>query len=119
MDCWHAAVHGLGVDLGGHGSFDLDFHTIPYHGDDALIQKHYVSKRSRRQRDVLAFLVRDADARGFAYAKATVRKADQNDEILRFAKAWRARTGASRSSPLPASSGRSRSPTSATKGPRC
>ncbi len=63
MDRWHAAVHGLGVDLGGCGSFDLDFHTIPYHGDDALIQKHYVSKRSRRQRGVLAFLVRDADAR--------------------------------------------------------
>ena len=94
MDRWHAAVHGLGVDLGGHGSFDLDFHTIPYHGDDALIQKHYVSKRSRRQRGVLAFLVRDADARFFAYANATVRKADQNDEILRFVEAWRARTGA-------------------------
>ena len=94
MDRWHAAVHGLGVDLGGRGSFDLDFHTIPYHGDDALIQKHYVSKRSRRQRGVLAFVVRDADARFFAYANATVRKADQNDEILRFAEAWRARTGA-------------------------
>ncbi len=93
MDRWHDAVRGLGVDLGERGSFDLDFHTIPYHGDDALIQKHYVSKRSRRQRGVLAFLVRDADARFFAYANANLRKKDQNDEILRFVEAWRARTG--------------------------
>ena len=38
MDRWHAAVHGLGVGLGARGSFDLDFHTIPCHGDNALIQ---------------------------------------------------------------------------------
>ena len=93
MDDWHRAVAGLGVDLGGGRSFDLDFHTIPYHGDDALIEKHYVSKRSRRQKGVLAFLVRDADAHLFAYANAKLRKDEQNDEILRFIEAWRARTG--------------------------
>ena len=93
MHRWHDAVRSLGVNLGAGESFDLDFHTIPYHGDDALIQKHYVSKRSRRQRGVLAFLARDAGARFFAYANANVRKKDQNDEILRFAQAWRTRTG--------------------------
>jgi len=49
----------------GH-SFDLDFHTIPFHGEDALIEKHYVSKRSRRQKGILAFLAQDADSRVFA-----------------------------------------------------
>ncbi len=93
MDRWHAAVRSLDVDLGEGLSFDLDFHTIPYHGDDALIEKHYVSKRSRRQRGVLAFVARDAGARFFAYANANVRKQDQNDEILRFAENWRTRTG--------------------------
>ena len=93
MDRWHLAVRGLGVELGGGQSFDLDFHTIPYHGDDALIEKHSVSKRSRRQKGVLAFLARDADARLFAYANAQLRKADHNDEILCFVDHWRARTG--------------------------
>ena len=92
MHRWHAAVRSLGVDLGAGESFDLDFHTIPCHGDDALIQKHYVSRRSRRQRGVLAFPARVAGARFFAYAYANVRKKDQNDEILRFAQAWRTRT---------------------------
>ena len=83
----------LGPDLGGGRSFDLDFHTIPFHGDDALLERHYVSKRSRRQKGILAFLARDADARLFAWANASLRKHGQNDEILRFAAAWRERTG--------------------------
>ena len=94
MDRWHQAVHNLGIELGGGRSFDLDFHTIPYHGDDALIQKHYVSKRSRRQKGILAFLARDADARLFAWANAKLSKETQSDEVLRFIDAWRDRTGA-------------------------
>ncbi|MDE0113341.1 MAG: hypothetical protein OXN84_13810 [Albidovulum sp.] len=93
IDRWHDPVRGLGADLGGGRSFDLDFHAIPYHGDDALAEKHCVPKRSRRQKGVLAFLARDADARVFAYAAARVRKSERNDEILRFAEIWRRRTG--------------------------
>ena len=88
---WLDAVHDLGLPRG--DSFDLDFHTIPYHGDDALVQKHYLSKRSRRQQGILAFLARDADSRVFCYSNATVRKQDQNDEILRFAAAWKDQSG--------------------------
>ena len=53
-----------------------------------------MSKRSRRQRGVLAFLAREADARVFANANARVRKQDQVGEVLRFAEVWRERTGA-------------------------
>jgi hypothetical protein len=76
----------------GH-SFDLDFPTIPFHGEDALVEKHDVSKRSRRQKGILAFLAQDADSRVFCYANAEVRKSDQHDEILRFVDFWTARTG--------------------------
>ena len=66
MRRWFDAVSRLGLPRG--HSFDLDFHTIPFHGEDALIEKHYVSKRSRRQKGILAFLVQDADTRVFCYA---------------------------------------------------
>jgi len=90
MNRWFEAVRALGFE---HGvSFDVDFHTIPFHGEDALLQKHYVSKRSRRQKGVLAFLAQDADKRVFCYANAAVRKEDQNDEILRFIEYWQQRT---------------------------
>lgn len=91
MRRWFDAVGRLGLGRG--VSFDLDFHTIPFHGEDALVQKHYVSKRSRRQKGLLAFLAQDADTRVFCYANGHVRKEDQNDEILRFVEFWQEKTG--------------------------
>jgi hypothetical protein len=91
MRLWHDAVSTLGLK---HGtSFDLDFHTIPFHGEDALVQTHYVSKRSRRQKGMLAFLAQDADTRVFCYANGQLRKAEQNDEMLQFVAYWEQRTG--------------------------
>src|SRR5215813_10085295 len=84
-------VSSLGLERG--VSFDLDFHTIPFHGEDALLQKHYVSKRSRRQKGILAFLAWDGEKKHFCYANASLRKENQADEILRFSKFWKQRTG--------------------------
>jgi Transposase DDE domain len=91
MRHWSDAVSRLGLPRG--HSFDLDFHTIPFHGEDALIEKHYVSKRSRRQKGILAFVAQDADTRVFCYANGELRKDQQNDEILRFVRFWKERTG--------------------------
>ena len=93
MDAWRRQVAALDAAAGRGGSFDLDFHTIPHHGDGAPVERHCVSKRSRRQKGVLAFLVRDAGTRGFAWANATVAKDARNDGVLRFVEAWKARTG--------------------------
>ena len=91
MHAWFDAVGKLGLERG--GSFDLDFHTIPFHGEEALVEKHYVSKRSRRQKGILAFLAQDAGTRVFCYANGQLRKEQQNDEILRFVEFWKKRTG--------------------------
>ena len=91
MRHWFDAMTALGLK---HGtSFDLDFHTIPFHGKDALVEKHYVSKRSRSQRGILAFLAQDGEKRFFCYANSDLRKDQQNDEILEFARFWKERTG--------------------------
>ena len=91
MALWLDAVRRQGLK---HGeSFDLDFHTIPFHGEDALIEKHYVSKRSRSQKGVLAFLAQDAETRVFCYANADLRKGEQNDQVLAFVDFWKKPTG--------------------------
>ena len=91
MQHWFDALMGLGLK---HGrSFDLDFHTIPFHGEDALVEKHYVSKRSRRQKGILAFLAQDGDQRFFCYANSDLRKERQDDEVLAFVRFWKKRTG--------------------------
>ena len=91
MQHWFDALGTVGIERG--ESFHLDFHTIPFHGEDALLEKHYVSKRSRRQKGILAFLAQDAQQQMFCYANADLRKDQQNDEILRFVEFWKARTG--------------------------
>jgi len=91
MRRWFDAMANLGLEQG--TSFDLDFHTIPFHGENALIEKHYVSKRSRKQKGILAFVAQDASTRVFCYGNADVRKDDQNDEILNFIEYWKERTG--------------------------
>jgi len=91
MRLWFDAVGRLGLSRG--SSFDLDFHTIPFHGEDALMEKHYLTKRSRRQKGILAFLAQDAEKRVFCYANGQLRKDEQNEEILRFVEFWKKRTG--------------------------
>jgi hypothetical protein len=91
MRGWFDTVSRLGLRWG--ASFDLDFHTIPFHGDDPLVEKHYVSKRSRSQKGVLAFLAQDAQTRVFCYANAELRKDQRDDEVLRFVEFWERRTG--------------------------
>ncbi len=91
MRLWHDAASTVGLQ---HGvSFDLDFHTMPFHDEDALVQKHDVSKRSRRQKGMLAFLAHDADTRVFCYANGQLQKEEQNDDILQFVAYWEQRTG--------------------------
>lgn len=91
MASWFEAATGLGLERG--VSFDVDFHTIPSHGDDEMMEKHYVSMRSRRQKGVLAFLAQDADKRVLCYANGTLRKDEQADEVIRFVEFWKQRTG--------------------------
>ena len=84
---WHQLVEGQHLFAG--DSFNLDFHSVPYYGDDPVIQRHYVSARSRRQPSVLAFLAQDAEGRAFCYSNADIRKGEESEEIFRFIKFWK------------------------------
>jgi len=70
-------------------SFNLDFHSVPYYGADPVLERHYVSARSRRQPSVLAFLAQDAEGRAFCYSNADIRKGEESDEIFRFIAFWK------------------------------
>ncbi len=46
MRQWFDAMKGLGLEHG--SSFDLDFHTIPFHGEDALMQQQFPAVQKTR-----------------------------------------------------------------------
>lgn len=91
LSSYHQALQQGGLLRG--ECFNLDFHAIPQRGEEAVLEKHYVSKHSRRERAVLVFLAQDSDTRVLCYANATVTQATQADEILRFVEFWTAQHG--------------------------
>lgn len=70
------------------GSFNLDFHSISYFGDDPFVEKHYVPRRSQRRKAVLTFFAQDAHGQIFCYSNADLRKGEEADEVLRFVSFW-------------------------------
>ena len=70
-------------------SFNLDFHSVPYYGEHPVIERHYVSMRSRQQHSVLTFLAQDAEGHAFCYANADLRRGDEAEEIFRFIAFWK------------------------------
>ena len=87
-----AALRPLGLATGEAG-FNCDFHAIRHHGDDAVLEKHYVPRRSQRTRAVLTFFAQDHASSEMAYANADITKAGQAREIIAFADYWQHATG--------------------------
>jgi len=84
---WHDQL--IGTELLDGRSFNLDFHSVPYYGADPVIEKHYVSARSRRQPSMLVFLAQDDQSRTFCYSNADLRKGEEAEEIFEFIAFWK------------------------------
>ena len=87
LAAWHDQVNPMGLFDG--ASFNLDFHSVPYYGEDPVVERHFVSARSRRQPSILAFLAQDAAGRAFCYSNANLRKGEEAEEIFNFISFWK------------------------------
>ena len=87
LAAWHDQIHGAELLPG--ESFNLDFHSVPYYGEHPLIERHYVSMRSRRQPSVLVFLAQDAGSHVFCYSNADLRKGEEAEEVFQFIAFWK------------------------------
>jgi len=87
LGAWHDQV--LGRHLWGGASFNLDFHSVPYYGEDPVVESHYVSMRSRSQPSILVFLAQDQQSQTFCYSNADLRKGEEAQEIFAFIDFWK------------------------------
>lgn len=87
LAAWHGQVSQASLFEG--DSFNLDFHSVPFFGASPLVERHFVSMRSRRQPSVLVFLAQDAAGRAFGYANADLRKGEEAREVFRFVEFWK------------------------------
>lgn len=68
----------------GESGLNLDFHTIMSYGEDTILDKHYVPRRSQRTRSVLTFIAQDGEQRTIIYANAELTARQQSGEVIRF-----------------------------------
>lgn len=74
-------------------TFSLDFHPIPYRGDPAGLDRHYLPRRGVAGTSVQTFFALEQDSRCLCYANANLVRADQPGELMRFVEFWHAVTG--------------------------
>jgi hypothetical protein len=74
-------------------SFSLDFHPIPYRGDDAVLENHYIPCRGQACPSVQAFFAQEHEKQVFCYANANLTRDEQTQEVLRFVDYWHDLTG--------------------------
>jgi hypothetical protein len=83
---WIAALAPLLFPEG--SAFSLDFHTIPFRGDPADLENHYLPRRGKAGPGVLSFFAQERDSRVVCYANANLTRADQPGELMRFVEFW-------------------------------
>ena len=69
-------------------TINLDFHTIPHHGEDPPLDDNWVASKRKRMKSALALLAQDGDSRMLNYANADINREDASDEILKFVDYW-------------------------------
>jgi hypothetical protein len=84
-----AQLIAAGLATGEQAIFDLDFHAVLHWGEDPVLEKHYVPKRSQRARSVLTFFAHDSGTHTLVYANADLSKATQAREVIAFCDHWR------------------------------
>lgn len=74
-------------------SFSLDFHPIPYRGDQAVLENHYIPCRGQAAPSIQSFFASEHKKQVFCYANANLTRDEQAAEVMRFVEFWNSLTG--------------------------
>jgi hypothetical protein len=88
---WVAGLSGLLFEP--TQTFALDFHPIPYRGEAAGLERHYIPLSGKASPSVLSFFALEQDSRVLCYANANLTRAEQAGEVLHFVEFWHELTG--------------------------
>ena len=74
-------------------SFSLDFHPIPYRGEEAVLENHYIPCRGKACPSIQSFFAQEHENQVFCYANANLTRDEQSQEVIRFVDYWKGLTG--------------------------
>ena len=78
----------------GEQGLNLDFHAIMSYGEETILEKHYVPRRSQRTRSVLTFIAQDGAEHTIIYANAELTARAQSGEVIEFCRFYEKTHGA-------------------------
>jgi hypothetical protein len=73
--------------------FSLDFHPIPYRGEEAVLENHYIPCRGQACPSIQTFFAQEHEKQVFCYANANLTRGEQTKEVIRFIEYWKDLTG--------------------------
>jgi len=91
LKLWNQALLKTGLVKG--KSFNLDFHAIAHFGEESVLEKNYVPRRSHAEKSVMTFLAQDGESTVLCYSNAVMQKKEQSDEVLAFTRFWKETAG--------------------------
>lgn len=68
---------------------NLDFHTVPHHGDESVLEEHWAGARGKVMKGALTLFAQDAQSKLMLYTAADIRRVESDDQVMRFLKFWR------------------------------
>lgn len=74
-------------------AFSLDFHPIPYRGEEAVLENHHIPCRGKACPSVQSFFAQEHEKQVFCYANANLTRDQQSKEVIRFVDYWKGLTG--------------------------
>jgi len=73
--------------------FYVDFHAIPYRGQEAELEQHWVPMRNKAKPSVMAFVAQEAERRIVCYATANIVRKEADTMAVRFVDHWKETSG--------------------------
>ena len=70
-------------------AFSLDFHPIPYRGEEAVLENHYIPCRGQACPSIQTFFAQEHEKQVFCYANANLTRDEQTKEVIRFVDYWK------------------------------
>ena len=74
-------------------NINLDFHSIPFFGEEPSIENHWVPTRGKSMKSILSFFAQDLDTTFLVFSDGDIKNKEANDEILEFVKFYKSSIG--------------------------
>lgn len=81
-------VNSIDSTLYSGKTINLDFHSIPHHGENPPLDSNWVATKGKRMKSALILLAQDGDSRMLSYVNADIKSEEASNEILKFVDYW-------------------------------